>query len=85
MNIMSDFFSSDIWKDIHMRVLATFSLSGIGTIANAIPQSPELNVIYQTKMSNLIEMFTLISYGMSILVAVTVLIRFGIWLKERKK
>lgn len=81
---MSDFFSSDIWRDVQARVISTFALSGVGTIANAIPVS---EVISQTSstIANLIQIFTLVSYGVSILVGITVLVRFVLWLIDRNK
>lgn len=80
-----DFMSSDFWKDIQTRVLTTFSLSITGTLANAV--NPEIlnKSIEQSAMTSLLEVFTLVSYGISIMVGVTVLIRFLLWLKDRNK
>ena len=86
MNVMSEFFYSDIWKDVQARVISTFALSGIGTVANAIPQAEVNNITQEvSNITQLIEIFTLVSYGMSILVAGTVLWRFVLWLKDRNK
>ena len=84
MNIMNDFFSSDIWRDVQTRVISTFALSGVGTIADAIPAKDFINETSAT-MADLIQVFTLISYGVSILVGVTVLVRFILWMKDRNK
>lgn len=81
---MSDFFSSDIWRDVQARVISTFALSGVGTIANAIPVKDLINET-STTMADLIQVFTLVSYGVSILVGITVLIRFILWLIDRNK
>ena len=81
---MSDFFSSDIWRDVQARVISTFALSGVGTIANAIPASEVINQTSST-IANLIQIFTLVSYGVSILVGITVLVRFVLWLIDRNK
>ena len=86
MNILSDFFSSDTWSDISARVIATFSLSGVATVTNAAaqPLSSDL-IVKSTTITDLIQIFTLISYGVSILVGATVLCRFVLWLKDRNK
>lgn len=81
---MSDFFSSDIWRDVQARVISTFALSGVGTIANAIPANDLINET-STTMADLIQVFTLVSYGVSILVGITVLVRFILWLIDRNK
>jgi len=80
-----DFMTSDFWKDIQTRVLATFSLSATGTLANAINPENAIKMVEQSAVTKLIEVFTLISYGMSILVAATVLFRFFLWYKDRNK
>lgn len=81
---MSDFFSSDIWRDVQTRVISTFALSGVGTIANAIPTS-EIVAETSTTIADLIQIFTLASYVVSTLVGITVLVRFILWFKDRKK
>jgi len=85
MNMILDFASSDFWKDIQTRVLTTFSLSITGTLANAV--NPEIinKTVEPSTLTGLIEVFTLVSYGVSILVGVTVLCRFFLWLKDRNK
>ena len=84
MNILSDFLSSEVWNDVSSRVIATFSFSGIATVVNAIPAGSN-ETVNMLVVSDLIPLFTLISYGVSILVGCTVLARFFIWLKDRKK
>lgn len=86
MTLLNDFFSSESWRDLSTRVLATFSFAGIGTVAKAIPDSAvDVAASNPSIIAGLIEIFTLISYGMSILVAITVLCRFFIWYIDRNK
>lgn len=82
---LMEFFSSDFWSENVSRVLATFGLSIAGTVSNAIPVSVAVSTQVPTTLSTLIDVFTLVSYGMSILVATTVIFRFHLWLKDRKK
>lgn len=84
MNVMSEFFSSDIWRDVQARVISTFALAITGTVAKAIPIAEIISETNNT-MADLVQIFTLVSYGVSILVGVTVLVRFGFWLKDRNK
>lgn len=85
MNMILGFLSSDFWKDIQNRVVTTFSMSIVGTVANA--SNPEIlnKVTDPSLITELIEVFTLISYGISILVGCTVLFRFFYWLKDKNK
>jgi len=85
MNMILGFLSSDFWKDVQNRVITTFTLSVAGTVANAT--NPEIinKVVDQSLMTELLQVFTLISYGVSILVGCTVLFRFFYWLKDRNK
>ena len=83
--IILEFSKSPLWLDIRGRVLTTFGFLGVGHAANAIPPdglttSQAENLL---QIEYLIRLLTLISYGISILVAVSVLWRFILWLKDR--
>lgn len=84
MRILTDFFSSDAWQDINNRVFATFGLSGLGTVANAIPETTITEVVQTNFLFQLVQVLTAVSYITSILVALTVLYRFSLWYKEKK-
>ena len=84
--ILLEFLKSPLWLDIRVRVLTTLGFTGVGTAAHALP-STELTTeqsINLIQLEYLISVFTLISYGLSMVVAVTVIWRFIIWLKDRK-
>jgi len=85
MIILKDFFSSTVWQDINNRVFTTFGLSGVATVANAIPSTIVTEVATTSILVNLIQVFTLISYIMSIMVACTILFRFILWYKDKDK
>ena len=80
-----DFLSSDIWRDMQNKVFGTFALTGAGTVANAIEKPVQEISVQQSFVQQLTEIFALISYGLSIIVAITVIYKFFIWIKERKK
>ena len=83
--ILMEFFNSEFWTDNASRIFATFGFSAVGTVTNAIPTSELTSVVQQTSsLQTVIEIFTIGSYLMSILVAATVIYRFHVWLKERK-
>lgn len=80
-----DFLSSDFWKDVQNKVLATISLSATGTFAKAITPTMAFQAVEKSLIVEMTEIFALISYGVSILVGLTVLYKFIIWLKDRNK
>jgi len=86
MKIMSDFFFSDVWRDVQSRVVSTFALSGVGTVTNAINNAEQTSMVQSgSSFPIVLEVITLVSYGFSILVAITVLWRFCAWLSDRNK
>lgn len=86
MTIITEFLKSPAWRDIQTRVFTTLGLSSVGTVASALPS----NVVNETQM-RLIELelmtkyLAIGSYFLSGLVAITVLVRFGVWLCDRYK
>ena len=80
-----DFLSSDFWKDVQNKVLATISLSATGTFAKAITPTMAFQAVEKSLIVEMTEIFALISYGISILVGLTVLYKFIVWFKDRKK
>lgn len=85
INMILDFLSSDFWKDVQNKVLATISLSATGTFAKAITPTMAFQAVEKSLIVEMTEIFALISYGISILVGLTVLYKFIIWFKDRKK
>lgn len=82
--ILLEFLNSEFWADIRIRVLATFGFAGIGTATNALPILTEAQSQSFIELEYSIRILTLFSYAMSLLVGITVLWRFVIWLKDRK-
>ena len=80
--VLHEFINSDFWKDVRTKVLATITLSGTGTSLGAITPSTESPT---SDIITMLELFQLVSYGVSILIGITVLCRFFIFLKDRKK
>mgnify|MGYP001766244362 CR=1 FL=1 len=85
INMILDFLSSDFWKDVQNKVLATISLSATGTFAKAITPTMAFQAVEKSLIVEMTEIFALISYGISILVGLTVLYKFIVWFKDRKK
>ncbi len=81
--MINSFLNSDTWTDVRTRVISTLALSGIGTITNATATDATESV--STTIADLIQIATLGSYCISILVGVTVLIRFVIWFHDKNK
>lgn len=81
------FFKSPLWLDVRSLVFATFAFAGVGTASDAVPKQELLNPHAENLMhiEYMIRVFTLISYGLSIVVAITVLCRFIFWVKDRNK
>lgn len=83
--LVLEFLNSSFWEEIRVRVLATFGLAGAGTAANALPALTAEQTQAFVDLEYAIRWFTLLSYIFSTLVAITVIWKFVIWLKERKK
>lgn len=85
--ILREFFQSPSWKDIQTKLYTTFGLSGIGTVATAMPQTTA-SIEYTEQMMRLelmVKWLAVGSYILSGVVAITVIIRFIIWLYDRYK
>lgn len=84
--IISEFLKSSVWKDVQTRVFTTLGLSGVGTVANAVPNSVTPEQAEQLmRLDILAKYFALGSYVLSGIVAMTVVARFVIWLFDRYK
>ena len=85
--ILLEFFQSPSWRTIQTRFFATLGLSGVGTIANAYPQvamSSE-HAEQLAHLDILTKWLAAGSYFLSGIVAITILIRFIIWIIDRYK
>jgi hypothetical protein len=82
--VIIEFLNSSFWSDIRGRVLATFGFAGAGTAADALPKLTVEQTAAFIELEYAIRVLTLFSYAMSILVGITVLWRFFVWLKEDK-
>ena len=83
LNMINSFLNSDTWTDVRTRVISTLALSGIGTITNAASTDAVSTV--STTIADLIQIATLVSYCISILVGLTVICRFVIWFRDKNK
>lgn len=83
-NNLMEFFYSEFWRDAQSRIAITLGFSGIGTGAKAVSSiDPELTT--NTSVMTLLEILQIGSYIVSILVGITVLWRFVIFLSDKSK
>jgi len=89
-NTIMEFFISDFWQDNFGKILTTFGFSVVGTGAKAVSMSEPIKTLNPTTFINLsqmtlVDIFQIGSYTVSMLVGITVIWRFAIFLKEKSK
>lgn len=79
-----EFFTSSFWNDNVSRILTTFGFSLAGTGVKAVSNT-DPNITNNMNAMTLVDIFQIGSYCISILVGVTVIWRFVIFLIDKTK
>lgn len=83
MNSLNDFFTSENWREISTRMFSSLFLTGVSVASNA-SVSTSVNDEIQS-LDYLMQIVSISSGVMAALASLTVIVRFILWLKDRKK
>lgn len=83
-NLLMEFFLSDFLQGNIKSIITTFGLSMAGTGVKAV-SAVEPSINNNVNAMTLVDIFQIGSYAVSMLVGVTVIIRFILFISEKRK
>lgn len=85
MNILREFSETPWWQEVRLKVISTLGLTSLATTSQALSiklTDDQDNLLFVLDV--LIKLGTFLSILVSIVVGITVIIKFTCWFKERK-